>query len=130
MTKQIELKGKTCLLVEVPEEAHSFRTDNDFLYMKLRSHDVLDDGSSEYYEENKLPPGNWRILGSGKASEISESDWKEIVEEFYYPLSADIMGYKNYPDMDLLFDAPTESGLSLLSYNGFKKESTVILVKE
>lgn len=131
MTKTIELSGKTCLLVEVPEDGIRFNVYEGVLMWTTPMHDKSkqrDDDRCEFLPITE-PNEEWRILGSGKADAISISEWMDIVEHqgIYYK------------DYELLAIDPgcgascltaELSGLSLLSQNNFRKESTVILVKE
>lgn len=77
----------------------------------------------------KLPYGNWELFG--KASDMTEGKWKEIVEETFGGFGGHIPGFKDYNPKAIIIDAEpletaTKSGLSLLSLHGFDL-NTVIL---
>ncbi len=113
----IDLQGKKLLLVSVPEKAGNFEViDGRLHYMIVYA--VLHESSKE------LPEGNWRILGSGKASEIEEWMWKELIPEMKVGER-----YPNYNgDYPIWFYSRRESGLSLLTHHGYKLSEVVVLI--
>jgi hypothetical protein len=122
------LNGKEYLFVEVPENGHSFKLDDDqdiyYLVGPLRKPRCLVfDG---------LPEGYWLIVG--KASELTEDQWKGIVAKHVN------MGFMNYAvrliiKVTLGWTAnwamltAKESGLSLIASLQLKPETTLIIQK-
>lgn len=72
-----------------------------------------------------LPPGSYTLVGLG--SELTEEQWKEIIEDTWE--SGDFIGwsFRDYSDKHSTFDTATESGLSLLKSKSLSPNTTVIL---
>lgn len=67
-------------------------------------------------EERLLPPGNWQPLGF--LHEVSEKQWKGIVEEHYWDWNlGGYLNYENPDDRTVLCGTATASGLSLIEAN-------------
>ena len=113
---QLSIKGKEILLVEVIADVNLRVYNGKLKYGGNRGGLFILD----------LPPGNWRILGSGKAGEITGDQWKDVVDSIWN----ETIYYKNYNEDDLWYFMPTESGHSLLSHHGYEVNRTVILIKE
>lgn len=120
--KQITIGDKEILLVEVighmPLNTLKLNSERSKLQYGSNGHGM-------FYLE--LPPGSWRILGSGKASDITEDEWKKI----HWPsFVGEGTVYKSFEKENEIFLTATESGHSLLSLHGFKPSETVILIKQ
>lgn len=75
-----------------------------------------------------IPPGTYQLHGSDQLN-LTEDESSQVVEYDFYPLTNDIMGYKNYLDNDKHFANPLESYASLLTANGHKVGETIPLKK-
>lgn len=135
--KQINVNGKELLLVEVPQNnARDFKLVSSLRIEKIHVLDMFN--SSLYFKFDNdwyghvhldgISIQDWRILGSGKASEITEDEWAKTAEAFV--LGTALIGYCNYGRGEHWIKSATESGHSLLSLHGFKPETTVILIKQ
>lgn len=72
-----------------------------------------------------IPEGNWRILG--KANELTEEQWKEVLSDHRIGSGIYFLGYDNFQDI-VYTDTATESGASLLKLH--QLENPLILIKE
>jgi len=104
----IKTSKATILVVDLPEGVTAPRIENFKNYSSLFS------GESSIC---RLPPGNWQLLG--KTFEMSDEQWKEIVEEEVLILSWD--KYSDSPITETM--TATESGISLLTANKVFKEN-------
>lgn len=129
MTKTIELSGKTCLLTdEIAEDGINIELHNEDGKCYLTYHTGMGTDNYDILRITLPYPGNWRILGSGKADQLGQTELDDIMPKVYFALGQ-AHTYKNYGEGDIAWTS-VESLHSLLSNNGFKKKSTVILVKE
>jgi hypothetical protein len=107
------LGGKEYLFLNVPEQGHSFKLDDDqdiyyFLGPLRKVRYLVFDG---------LPDGYWLIIG--KASELTEEQWGEIVDPVSFAGKTYFHNYlassRDFRDIvEAAFDTAKESGLSLL----------------
>lgn len=79
--KQLEILNGRCLVVELPEGAHSPVVDDYLLGFNLPAPKWADDWSDDSYDTIKLPPGNWRIIGM--LSEVTDAELADVTG-FYY----------------------------------------------
>ncbi len=110
------------LLVTVPEDALDIEVIPDKVdaswpdYLKFVS--LKEDMCAHW----RLPPGRWQLIGKG--GELSEEQWKGIVETEYIE---DIGHFPiDYETEESDCSSYTESGLSLLRSHGMN-ENTIIL---
>jgi hypothetical protein len=120
-----EINGKKFLFAEVPEWATYFEP-----------------GSVNLYYSDAQPNGKWATLKFterwqwkliGKASELSESQWKEIVHKGKVPADLYFLDYEwegihNNEKYNKV--SATESGLSLIKSIGYTPETTLILIQQ
>lgn len=129
----------SCIAVTVPEDAKDpwmlERPDPQLAYY-LPNKSFGEEGNM-WSESIKLPPGNWKILGKG--SDLSEEQWKGIVEAFTHKMgyfgdsnkAEKIVLYMNYmierpvPVTFLYCDAK-DSGLSLLKSKGLNPDVLIL----
>jgi len=119
--KEITLPSGKYLMMEVPEDAKDFIIDAELFYKASFLGSLPNIGHTK-----PLPPGNWQIIG--KADEMGEDKWFNIVEHHLYPFDNNIAGFENYNDEGYLsLITATQSGHSLLSSHGMKPETTLML---
>lgn len=74
----------------------------------------------------------WRILG--RASELSEEQWKGIVEGWHFGtgklMKAEVNSFKDYSGNNNSFTTAAESGLSLLRSLKLDPKTSLILIRE
>ncbi len=124
------LNGKEVLVVDVPPQSNAIR----FFGFDNHLEWVNDYGESE---SKDLPPGDWQPLGKG--SEISNDQWKDLVEsDRYYDGHPEDHGlgevtyYRDYPNElheSCIFSA-SESGLSWIRSIGKDPEKVYLLIKK
>lgn len=117
--KTVSLSTGEWLLVEVPEDSLTvdWNITGKWIYLSPLSFRI------------EIPPGQYSIVGIAK--DLTEEQWKGIVEQYgdgYEHYMSDDQ-YEKSDRIDLLATA-TLSGLSLLSSNGFEKDTCLILRKE
>lgn len=123
--KTIQLSTGTWVLVEVPKEAINFR-------MGDITHDLYYHNGIECFIVLPKMSKSTRRAIIGKASELTEDQWKQIVETFpsyRWGVRRGIQRFKNYR-VEAPFETAKESGLSLLKSQGMEPETTVILKQQ
>lgn len=128
------INGRELMFVEVPESMPGLPEIFDGKLLV----DYWTDGNELGYEFQRkdLPEGEWEIIG--KASELTEDQWKEIVERHKFSFMDERrnrqISFKDYRDAEEFevdcFDTATKSGLSLISSLGKQPETTLIIVKK
>jgi hypothetical protein len=123
------------LLVKVPKGANGFE-----LWKEYHIKGVYKNPGVGYnhpdpeinWEETELPPGRWQLLRSCTADQLTEEDWRKIVD--WYGVgdgSIDEAGVGDtffcYDDTEFCYDTAVESGLSLIRSQGMEPEETVVL---
>ena len=120
------INGDTYLFVEVPESSGEYFLEdwpfNNEVVIGMAAPDP------DLYET--LPEGNYTIIG--KASEISEEQWEEIVaiDELEVVGIGGYSGFVNYEDKNTFFSTATESGLSLIKSMNLIPPTTLIIKKQ
>lgn len=120
-------KGVTWGFVEIQEGV--FKTEV-YKNKLISSVDAIICGVKGFSQrEQKLPEGQWSIVG--KASEIGEEVWEQMVEYYTDECEGQIMHwseFKNYEDeKGEWFCIATESGYSLLKSHSLNPDNCLIL---
>lgn len=115
--KEQTINGKTYLFVEVPEDSGAY---------------LVPDGTFTMWNPDEMNvinlPDDWDIIG--RVSELTEEQWKGIVESWPSVSGDGTMVYQRYPDEIPKCRTATESGLSLIESLGYRPETTLILIKK
>ena len=112
MTKVTLPSGKY-LIVDVPEGATE-------IYLCKWGKDCQSISFGIAEKELQLSPGSYTLIGVDPLN-LTEDEWKVVVRQYHN-------GYENYySQMVSLHLTATESGSSLLTANGHKQGSAVIL---
>lgn len=118
--REIQLPSGKYLLVEVPERttAKQFFIHYDRVW--------VDSTYPKDYFSKRMPTGQWAIVG--KASELTEQQWKGIVDRGFY--EGNFCGYPSYELKQFFYSYAAESGQSLIKSHSMKSETTLILKAE
>jgi hypothetical protein len=123
--------------VLVSPDYYDFRLEQSEIYNTW----VLVYKSPYIYEKYKKECWKWdtqfeeQMIVLGLAKNLTEEDWKKVVEGYIYSGRSSYQAYKDYSarvpqnEEDIITD-PKESGLSLLKYLSLDPLTTVILVKQ
>lgn len=115
------------IAIKVPEGSEMYTIHENKLLL------LFSGGQSARKKWCDLPPGQWQILGI--ASELTEEDWKKVVElvggwsnVIYYDYNTTARDYRDI--VEAAFKTATQSGQSLLASKNLPMESTLILIKQ
>jgi hypothetical protein len=112
------------LLIEVPEEGYDFRISNAQCDADLIC--TMPDKHLRFIKS--LDSYNYLFIG--KASELTEEQWMEIIEDVgLYGAPDDPTAWVDYASDFGCFYTATESGLSLIRFNKLSPTTTLILQK-
>jgi len=123
----INLPSGNYFIVGVPEGARNILIKKNQLRWKINP-------LKFYWDLLSLPPGAYEIVGKGLCSEITEEEWKGVVER-YFPdeqeyLPTAFWNYPQYKDNGPLYDATsTDSGHSLIQSHN-QQPDRCVLVKQ
>jgi len=120
-TTPISLPSGEYLLIAVPSLANELEIFSDI----LGNSKIMFTNPSGHRTIELIGSGNYELVGKGLASEITEDEWKGVVEKktwYTSALSGDgayhragrKTGYRNYPDKVCTLATATESGHSLI----------------
>lgn len=118
--KTITLSTGTWLLMKVPADGREFAINK----IDGRQYLTADKGEpmgAEFYVGTEPVPAGHTYTLIGKASELTEDQWKQIVEQW------DSGGFNDYERHLARVKTSAESGHSLLKSQGMDIETTVIL---
>jgi hypothetical protein len=135
MSNPIHKLTDKAIAFQIPKNAYGFRIDTGGYVCMKWEEDRVKDPLAEYYDEETLPPGQWSLLG--KASELTEEQWRGIVDRDKRKTSnglieMEISGFKDYErfggsSIFRVKSTAIESGLSLLKSHNLAPETTLIL---
>ncbi|HRP30493.1 MAG TPA: hypothetical protein PKV73_01310 [Agriterribacter sp.] len=129
--KHIKLTTGEYLLVEIPNHIEKvvWETGNEGKVLWMFSNRI----SLQHDRRIHVKPyGQWEIIG--RASELNEEQWKEIVETIsgwssvlYYDYSAPGRDYRDIIESGL--KSPTKSGISLIKSHSTNPSTTLVIRK-
>lgn len=116
-----------CLLIDCPEDAQGIKYFEASNRIRYYSGEMFNNKHGYPYPKwVDLPPGSWELVG--KASDLKEEDWDDMVDEFSTN-SADVyVRYKDYENAGKSFFSSKKSGHSWIRSQG-KEVSKVVLLK-
>lgn len=122
--KKIEIKTEkaTLLVVDLPLATTKITEVSSFPNNGVYFNFIDKDGSYESGLKSGMIKTDYKVKHLGKVSEITEEEWKGIVDSFELFNNINV-GYKNYYQDEPVMDNATESGLSLLKANGILLQS-------
>src|SRR5688572_2608461 len=107
---------------------------------------LVDDDAigTPYIEENRIRYTVSRISSSSDSTYIGQGNYKplcvthrikeldavKVVESHLYPMTNDIMGWRDYTDMDDLCGSPVQSLTSLLKSKGLDTEKNYAIIEK
>lgn len=127
-TKEVELPSGKYLLITVPEDVDE-NMKPELVGMRLQNlqwwrKPVL---ANPFFIG--LPPGQWQIIG--KANELSEQQWKAVVDYQLHPFSTKVYGY-TYKNQESYspFKKAKLAGHSLIKSHSMNPDTTLILKRQ
>lgn len=119
--KQFEILSGRCLVVELPEGAHSPVVDDYLLGFNLPAPKWAGDWGDDSYDTIKLPLGNWRIIGM--LSEVTEGQLDGLIEPIkVFDYDAHYWNYKDKEYQPIRADESLESAIEAAGYTFENKE--------